>query len=70
MWTSSGLMRTYGTEHINLFVANLVGGERNRRLHSDQAENLEQMILNHVTQGTGLIVILLLAPQLRPPQPR
>src|SRR5262245_33074156 len=37
-------------QHIDLLVANLVGLERNRRLHGDQTEQLQQVVLHHVTQ--------------------
>ena len=49
--------RTGGVEHVHLLVANLVGLEGDHRLHRHQTEQLHQVILHHVAQRSGVIVI-------------
>ena len=53
---------TDGAEHVRLLVAHLVGAEGNGGLHGDEAEDLEQVVLDHVPQGPGLVVIVAPAP--------
>ena len=45
-----------GAQHLDLLVAERVGLERRRRLHRDQAEELEQVVLEDVARGAGLLV--------------
>jgi hypothetical protein len=49
--------RPDGLEYVGLLVADLVRPERDRRLHGDATENLEQVALDHVSQGTGVVVV-------------
>ncbi len=49
--------RVQGLQHFQLFVAHRISGEAGRRLHRHQAEQLQQMILHHVAQGAGLVII-------------
>jgi hypothetical protein len=42
--------------HFDLFVSNTVGPEIGRRFHSDQAKQLQKMILHHVAQRAGAFV--------------
>ena len=54
------MIRVNGTdrvEDIGHLVADLVGVEGDRRLHGDQAEDLDEMILDHVPQGPGVVVV-------------
>jgi hypothetical protein len=44
-------------QHVHFLVANLVGVEGHHRFHGHQAEQLHQVILHHVAQGAGPIVI-------------
>ena len=44
-------------QDIHLLVADLVGIEGDHRLHRHQAEQLHQMVLHHVAQRPGMIVI-------------
>ena len=46
-----------GVQHVHFLVADLVGVEGDHRLHGHQAEQLQQMILHHVAQRAGAIVI-------------
>ena len=48
---------TNGMEHVYFLVANFVGFKRDHRFHRHQTEQLHQMILHHVTQGAGVVVI-------------
>ena len=45
------------TEHLDLFIPNRIGTQIRRRFHRDQAEQLQQMILDHVTQCPRPFVI-------------
>ena len=57
------LMKGFGSdrcqrlEHLHLLIADAVGGQIARRVHGDQAEQLQQMVLDHVTQLAGLVEI-------------
>ena len=46
-----------GSDHLHLLIPNVVGGHGIRRLHGDQTEQLHQVILQHVSQLSDLIVI-------------
>ena len=49
--------RTNSVENVHLLVPNLVGFEGDHRFHGHQTEQLHQVILHHVTQGPGVVVI-------------
>ncbi|MNM47696.1 hypothetical protein D3C81_586680 [compost metagenome] len=49
--------RRQGLEHFDLLVADAVGGQVGRRVHGDQAEQLQQVILDHVPQLAGLVEV-------------
>ncbi len=49
--------RRQGLEHLDLLVTDAVGREVGRRVHGDQAEQLQQVILDHVPQLAGLVEI-------------
>ena len=44
-------------QNFGLFVANRVSTERDWRLHRSQADELHDVIGNHVAQGPGRIVV-------------
>ena len=44
-------------EHLDLLVADRVGVEARGGLHGDQAEQLREVVLDHVAQPSGLVVI-------------
>ena len=46
-----------GAQHFDLFVAHAVGVERGRRFHRHEREHLQHVILKHVAQLPGLLVI-------------
>ena len=50
--------RADGMEDIHLFIADFIVVKGDHRFHGDQAEDLEKMILDHVAQGPGLIIIM------------
>jgi len=47
----------HGAQHLDLLVADAVGREVGRRVHGDQAEQLQQVVLDHVPQLAGLVEI-------------
>ena len=49
--------RPQGMEHIHFLVANLIGIERDHRFHGHETEELHQVILHHVAQGSRVVVI-------------
>ena len=51
-------LQLHGIEHFDLPGAHRVGGKASRRLHGDEREQLEQMVLHHVAQRAGRIVIV------------
>ena len=51
------LDRPQRLEHLELLVADDVGVERVRRLHRDQRQQLQQVVLHHVAQRAGLLVV-------------
>ncbi len=44
-------------QHLDLFIADGVSREVDWRFHRDQAEKLHHVILNHVAQGSGGVVV-------------
>ncbi len=44
-------------QDLHLLVADLVGVERHRRLHAEQAQQLEHVVLDKVAQGTRPVVV-------------
>ena len=52
----------HGVEHLDLLVAQRVGGEAGRRLHRRQRQQLQQVVLEHVAQHAGLVVVVAAAP--------
>ena len=44
-------------QQLGTFVADGVGGERGARLHGDGRHHLQQMILDHVAQRPGFLII-------------
>ena len=54
--TCSGISSGIARMHLDLLVAQGVGVERRRRLHRDQAEQLEQVVLEEVARRAGLLV--------------
>ena len=49
-------MRRDRAQHLDLLVAQRVRLERDRRLHRDEAEQLEQVVLQDVARRAGLLV--------------
>src|SRR5665648_65201 len=49
--------RTHGVEHVHFLVANLIGIERDHRLHRHETKELHQVILHHVAQRSRVVVI-------------
>src|SRR5579863_1883467 len=49
--------RLHGAQHFGLLIAHGVRVKRNRRLHGDQADELKNVIRNHVAQRAGLIIV-------------
>ena len=52
-----GRQRADGFEQLHLFVADGFGFERHRRFHGDERQHLEHVVLHHVAQRAGLLVI-------------
>ena len=46
-----------GAHDLDLFVAHAVRREIGGRLHGGEAEELEEVVLHHVAQGAGAVVI-------------
>ena len=44
-------------EDFQFFIAHRIGGDRGRRLHGDKAEQLQHVVLHHVAQCAGGVVI-------------
>jgi hypothetical protein len=42
---------------FTFLVTDAVGGQVGRRVHGDQAEQLQQVVLDHVTQLAGLVEV-------------
>ena len=49
--------RTQGMEHIHFLATDIIGVVGHRRFHGDQTQNQHQVILHHVTQRAGVLVI-------------
>ena len=49
--------RVDGVEHLHLLVAHVVGGERDRRLHAEQGEQLEHVVLHQVAERARRVVV-------------
>ena len=49
--------RAHGLEQLRLAVADVLRGERVGRLHRHEREHLEQVVLDHVAQRAGLLVV-------------
>ena len=52
-----GRERADGFEQLHLFVADGFGFERHGRFHGDERKHLEHVVLRHVAQRAGLLVI-------------
>ena len=52
-----GRDRLQRLQNLELLVAHRVGIDRDRRLHGDEAEELEHMVLHHVAQCAGGVVV-------------
>ena len=48
--------RMDGAEQVGLLGAHVVGAERDRGLHGDHRQELEQVVRHHVAQGAGVLV--------------
>jgi hypothetical protein len=44
-------------QQLHFLVANRLGAERHGRFHGHEGEHLQQVILDHVAQGAGFLVI-------------
>ena len=49
--------RAEGLEHLELLVTDRLPVDPRRGLHRDQAEQLQQVVLEHVAQRAGLVVV-------------
>ena len=47
-----------GVQHLELFIAQRVGGVVRRRFHRHQGQQLQQVVLEHVAQHAGLVVVI------------
>jgi hypothetical protein len=59
-WPRTSLVRgerAHGLEQLRLAIANVLRGQRVGRLHRDEREHLEEVVLDHVAQRAGLLVI-------------
>ncbi len=52
-----GADRRQGLEHLDLLVTDAVGGQVGRRVHGNQAQQLQQVVLDHVAQLAGLVEV-------------
>ncbi|MNL63889.1 hypothetical protein D3C87_1880580 [compost metagenome] len=52
------------TEHLHLFVPDILGIQSGGRLHGHHRDHLEHMVLAHIPDGAGVVVIT--APLLHP----
>ena len=53
----AGVDRLQRLQHLQLLVAHRIRFQRRRRLHGDEAQKLEKMVLHHVAQGARGLVI-------------
>jgi hypothetical protein len=51
------LERAHGAEDVDLAVAQIPFPEADRRLHRDQAEQLQEVVLDHVLERTDVVVV-------------
>ena len=49
--------RAHGTKQLTLFISYRVGGKAHRWLHCRKASKLQQMILKHVADNAGFVVV-------------
>ena len=49
--------RLQRAQHLQFLVAHAVGIERDRRVHRDQAQQLQHVVLQHVTQRAGFVIV-------------
>ena len=49
--------RTQRAQHLQFFVAHPIGFQRHRRLHGDQAQQLQHVVLHHVAQHAGAVEV-------------
>ena len=54
VWANEG---AEGADDLDFFIADGIGAEVCGGLHSDEAEELEKVVLDHVAQGTGGVVV-------------
>ena len=52
-----GLGGVNRVQHLDLLVADVVGREGHGRLHAEQRQQLEHVVLHEVAQGAGLVVV-------------
>jgi hypothetical protein len=50
-------MQPQRLQHLEFLVANDLGAEGVRRFHRGQRQQLQEMVLDHVAQRAGLLVI-------------
>ena len=51
------LHRLQRPQHLQFFIAHPIGFQGNRRLHRDQTQQLQHMVLHHVAHGARLVVV-------------
>ena len=49
---------THRAESLDFFIAQRVGGERVGRVHGDQRQQLQQVVLEHVLENAGAVIVL------------
>ena len=49
--------RTEGAQDFDFFIADRIGVEPGGRLHRGEAEELQEMVLDHVTERAGFVVV-------------
>ena len=54
VWANEG---AEGADDLDFFIADGIGAEVCGGLHSDEAEELEEVVLDHVAQGAGGVVV-------------
>ena len=57
LWRFVAVDRLQRPQHLQLFVAHGIRVHRGRRLHGDEAEELQNVVLHHVAQCAGLVVV-------------
>ncbi len=56
-----GIERAQGAQHFDLFIADAIGFQRGGRFHGDQAQQLQDVALDHVAQRAGAGVVRIAA---------